>query len=117
MDEVKIIKYSAENHSAVRRLFSSGMLEHRKAAVFFGLKSRKLQALLSSVFLLGYLCHSTWLGMGLILGVIVIQIYMVCWCYQTYVRYVHFSKVNCKIKYYKKYPSFKQKCFRYRHER
>ena len=48
MDEVKIIKYSAENHSAVRRLFSSGMLEHRKAAVFFGLKSRKLQALLLS---------------------------------------------------------------------
>ena len=94
MDEVKIIKYSAENHSAVRRLFSSGMLEHRKAAVFFGLKSRKLQAILLSVFLLGYFCHSTWLGIGLILGVIVVQIYMVCWCYQTYVRYINFLNGN-----------------------
>ena len=94
MDEVQIIKYSTENHLAVRRLFSNGMLEHRKAAVFFGVKSRKLQVLLLSVFLLGYFCHSTWLGIGLILGVIVVQIYMVCWCYQTYVRYINFLNGN-----------------------
>ena len=87
MDEVQIITYSAENHSDVRRLFSSGMLEHRKAAVYFGLTSAKLQALLLSVFLLGYSCHSTWLGLGSILIVMVLQTFMVCWCYQTYVRY------------------------------
>ena len=62
MDEVQIVTYSAENHSAVRRLFSDGMLEHRKAAVFAGLSSTKLQALLLSVFLLGSFCNSAWLG-------------------------------------------------------
>lgn len=89
MDEVQIVTYSAENHSAVRRLFSDGMLEHRKAAVFAGLSSTKLQALLLFVFLLGYFCHSTWLGIGSMFIVMVLQAYMVYWWFNTYVRYVH----------------------------
>ena len=89
MDEVQIVTYSAENHSVVRRLFSNGMLEHRKAAVFVGLSSTKLQASLLSVFLLGYFCHSTWLGIGSMFIVMVLQAYMVYWWFNTYVRYVH----------------------------
>ena len=89
MDEVQIVTYSAENHSAVRRLFSDGMLEQRKAAVFAGLSSTKLQALLLSVFLLGYFCNSAWLGIGSMFIVMVLQAYMVCWCFNTYVRYVY----------------------------
>ena len=88
MDEVlQIVTYSAENHSIVTRLFSNGMLEHRKAAVKTGLKSTKVQALLFSVFCLGYVIHSVWLAMGAALVLMALQAYLVCWCFNEYVRY------------------------------
>ena len=88
MDEVQIVTYSPENHSAVRRLFSNGMLEHRRAAVFCGLQSAKLQILIVSAFSLGYFLCSFLLGVLFVTTIIGIQAVMVCWCYQEYVRYV-----------------------------
>ena len=88
MDEVQIVTYSPENHSAVRRLFSNGMLEHRKAAIFCGLNSAKLQILIVLAFMLGCFLYSFLFGVLLVFVVVGMQVYMVCWCYQEYVRYV-----------------------------
>ena len=88
-DEVHIRRYQEDDHEAVRKIFSSGIVENYKNGILLALQSPKAIALLTAMFAIGSI-HSMFLGVFLSLVGIVFLSSMIYFCYYQYARYVKF---------------------------
>ena len=82
---IAIRRYKEDDHEAVRRIFSSGIIENYKTGIYLGLQSPRVIGILAAMFAVGSF-HSLLLGISLLCVAMVLYSSLIYFCYYEYVR-------------------------------